>query len=277
MPVIRSFVSLRAARAACGEPASSRRADTPMPLRESEAIVLQSYPLGEGDRLVSFLSRSMGRVRGVAAGARRTKSRFGSTLERLSHVRIWFFERETRELVRINQCELIESFLAAHGDYDSSVAFALFSEITDAVLPDREPSDAAFRLLLLVAQQVKQSARVALPLAYFSLWTVRLAGWLPDLERCAHCGRSVTADEPGHVLLGIAGMVCSKCRVPGTRLLSAAARVGAKRMLAGRLDALMAESWPEASLRELSHIFLDLIEHHIERKLTSRAMLEPTL
>jgi hypothetical protein len=48
-------------------------------------------------------------------------------------------------------------------------------------------------------------------------------------------------------------------------------------MLAGRLDALMAESWPEASLRELSHMFLDLIEHHIERKLTSRAMLEPTL
>jgi hypothetical protein len=50
---------------------------TPMPLHESEAIVLQSYPLGEADRLVSFLSRTIGRVRGVASGARRTKSRFG--------------------------------------------------------------------------------------------------------------------------------------------------------------------------------------------------------
>ncbi len=275
--MVSSFVSLRAARAAYGGSAAGRRADTLMPLRESEAIVLQSYPLGEGDRLVSFLSRNMGRVRGVAAGARRPKSRFGSTLERLSHVRIWFFERETRELVRINQCELIESFLSAHGDYDSSVAFALFSEITDAVLPDREPSDAAFRLLLLAAQQVKRSARVALPLAYFSLWTVRLAGWLPDLGRCAHCGRALTPDEPGYVLLGLAGLVCSKCRLPGTRVLSGAARIAARRMLAGRLDALMAETWPDASLRELSHIFLDLIEHHIERKLTSRAMLEPAL
>ena len=82
-----------------------------MPVHESEAIILQSYPLGEADRLVSFFSRTMGRVRGVAAGARRTKSRFGSTLERLSHVRIWFFERPSRELVRINQCELVESFL----------------------------------------------------------------------------------------------------------------------------------------------------------------------
>ena len=68
-----------------------------MPLHESEAIVLRSYPLAEADRLVSFLSRTMGRVRGVAAGARRTKSRFGSTLQSLSHVRIWYYERETRD------------------------------------------------------------------------------------------------------------------------------------------------------------------------------------
>jgi DNA repair protein RecO (recombination protein O) len=87
-----------------------------MPVHESEAIILQSYALGEADRLVSFLSRTMGRMRGVAAGARKPKSRFGSTLERLSHVRIWYFERETRELVRISQCEMIESFLDALGD-----------------------------------------------------------------------------------------------------------------------------------------------------------------
>src|SRR6202050_2966074 len=116
----------------------------PMPLRESEAIVLQSYPLGEADRLVSFLSRSIGRVRGVASGARRTKSRFGSTLERLSHVRIWFFEKETRQLVGINQCELIESFLNAFRDYAVCIALAILSEVPEAVLPDREASVANF-------------------------------------------------------------------------------------------------------------------------------------
>src|ERR1700678_3800004 len=115
-----------------------------MPLHESEAIVLKSYPLGEADRLVSFLSRSMGRVRGVAAGARKTKSRFGSTLERLSYIRIWFFERENRDLVCISQAEVIESFLDAFGDYASSVVLALFTEITEVVLPDREASDANF-------------------------------------------------------------------------------------------------------------------------------------
>ncbi|MGC1171107.1 MAG: DNA repair protein RecO, partial [Candidatus Acidiferrales bacterium] len=128
-----------------------------MPTHESEAIVLQTYPLGEADRLVSFLSRSMGRVRGVASGARRTKSKFGSTLERLSHIHIWFYERQNRELVRINQCELVESFLDAFRDYGSGVALAVLSEVTETVLPDHEPADANFRLLLLTAQTIKKT------------------------------------------------------------------------------------------------------------------------
>src|SRR5580692_6078480 len=120
-----------------------------MPVKESEAIVLRGYPLGEGDRLVSFLDRHVGRLKGVARGARLPKSRFGSTLELLSYIRIWYFERETRDLVRINQCELIESFLDVQADYQSSVFLALVSEITESVLGEREPSDPQFRLVLL--------------------------------------------------------------------------------------------------------------------------------
>ena len=152
-----------------------------MPVHESEAIILQSYPLGEADRLVSFLSRSMGRVRGVASGARRTKSRFGSTLERLSHVHIWFYEKQNRELVRINQCDLVESFLDAFRDYGSGVALAILSEVTETVLPDHEPSDANFRLLLLVAQTIKKTGKPELPLAYFVLWTVKAGRMAADL------------------------------------------------------------------------------------------------
>src|SRR6201981_47719 len=82
----------------------SRRADTDMPARETEAIILKTFPLGEADRLVSFLGRTSGRLRGVASGARRIKNRYGSTLEVLSHVQLWYVERETRDLVRIQQC-----------------------------------------------------------------------------------------------------------------------------------------------------------------------------
>src|SRR5688500_1933933 len=145
-----------------------------MPVRESEAIILRSFPLGESDRVVSFLSRAHGRMRGVAGGARKPKSRFGSTLEPLSYIRVWFYERETRDLVRISQTELIESFLGAQSDYIIGVAFAVISEVCEAVLADREPSDASFRLILATARAMKQGASTSLALAYFALWTVRL-------------------------------------------------------------------------------------------------------
>ncbi|HKV05980.1 MAG TPA: DNA repair protein RecO [Candidatus Acidoferrales bacterium] len=250
-----------------------------MPLHESEAIVLQRYALGEADRLVSFLSRTMGRMRGVAAGARKPKSRFGSSLERLSHIRIWFFERETRDLVRISQCEMIESFLDAFRDYPSSVAFALFTEITEAVLPEREASDPNFRLLLLASQTVKRTGKAELPMAYFALWSVKLGGWLPPLDRCASCGKALAEDAPAYFARNASAIACGKCRTPGMRVISAAALAAARQMLAGRLDRLSGAASTEEigtrAARELTNIMLDVIEHQIDRKLKSRELLEP--
>src|SRR5260370_25927783 len=98
-----------------------------MPARETEAIILRTFPLGEADRLVSFLGRASGRVRGVAGGARRVKNRYGSTLEVLSHVQIWYVEKETREVVRIQQCELLASFHKAQSNYELSTGFGVSS------------------------------------------------------------------------------------------------------------------------------------------------------
>jgi DNA repair protein RecO (recombination protein O) len=249
-----------------------------MPLHESEAIVLQRYPLGEADRLVSFLSRNMGRVRGVAAGSRKTKSRFGSTLEKLSHVRIWYFERESRDLVRISQCEMIESFLDVFRDYPSSVALALFSEITEAVLPEREASDANFRLLLLATQTVKHTGKAELPLAYFALWTVKLGGWLPSLDSCAFCGNALSADAAAYIAPSASAAACAKCRKPGMRMLSPGAIAAARRMLGERLDRLVRDDTTKPidarAARDLTNAMLDVIEHQIDRKLKSRELLE---
>jgi DNA repair protein RecO (recombination protein O) len=245
-----------------------------MPLHDSEAIVLQSYPLGEADRLVSFLSRSMGRVRGVARGARRTKSRFGSALERLSHIHIWFFEKESRELVRINQTEMIESFLGAFSDYPSSIALALFSEITETVLPDREASDANFRLLLLATQAVKRTGKPELPLAYFALWTVKLGGWLPPLDACAKCGRKLDAAEAAYFSRSASALMCGNCRKPGLRTISPVALGAARKMLAERLDRLDESAFSPRAARDLTDVMLDVIEHQIDRKLKTRELLE---
>ena len=239
---------------------------------------MQRYPLGEADRLVSFLSRSMGRVRGVAAGSRKTKSRFGSTLEKLSHVRIWFFERESRDLVRISQCEMIESFLDVFRDYARASRSPCSVRSPSRSLPEREASDANFRLLLLATQTVKQTGHSELPLAYFALWTVKLGGWLPALDRCAFCGGALTDDAAAFIAPGASATACAKCRKPGMRTLSPGALLTARRMLGHRLDRLVrgdaVDPIQVRTARDLTNAMLDIIEHQIDRKLKSRELLE---
>ena len=253
-----------------------------MPLKESEAIVLRSFPLGEGDRLVSFLDRQFGKLRGVARGARLPKSRFGSTLELLSYIRIWYFEREGRELVRINQCELIESFLDLQNDYQAGVYLALLSEITEAVLGEREVADPQFRLLLLAARAIRTNGPSPAILAYFSLWTVRLGGWLGSLDRCAECGRAFD-QESAYAWPGSSELLCEKCRDAGSRssfgsgrrlepISKGALSIG-RIALSGTLERLFKSSPSLPSSDEISSYALNILEQHMERKLTARKMI----
>ena len=161
-----------------------------MPARETEAIILKTFPLGQADRLVSFLGRTSGRMRGVAAGARRLNNRYGSSLQLLSHVQIWFVERETRDLVHIQQADLLESFNKSQSDYSlEHRLLALVSEVVEQVLPEHEANEAMFRLILLTAREVERRGLSAVPISYFAFWTVRLAGWLPRFDACASCGK----------------------------------------------------------------------------------------
>ena len=244
-----------------------------MPVKESEAIVLRSFPLGEGDRLVSFLDRQAGRVRGVAQGARRPKSRFGSTLELLSYVRIWYFERENRELVRINQCELIESFLDLQADYQSGICLALVSEITEAVLGERESAAPQFRLILLTAREIRSSGPSPAVMAYFCLWTARLGGWLGPLDRCSRCGRSVEFEKL-FISSGSPELSCSNCRTGGMTEISKEALSIGRQALSGTLDQLLKVNPSIRGSREILSYGLDILEHHIEKKLISRNLLE---
>jgi DNA repair protein RecO (recombination protein O) len=244
-----------------------------MPLKESEAIVLRTYPLGEGDRLVSFLDRQAGRIRGVARGARLTKSRFGSTLEMLAYIKIWYFERETRELVRINQCELIESFMDVQRDYSSAIGLALVSEITDSVLGEREAADAQFRLILLTARAIRAHGASQVILAYFCLWTARLGGWLGPLDRCSRCGRDLQL-ETGFHSSGFAELSCTDCRDDWTKQVSKEALSIGRKALSGTLDRLLKENPAIGPTKEILSYTLDILEHHIEKKLISRKIFE---
>src|ERR1700692_4832456 len=118
----------------------------PMALRESEAIVLRSYPLREADLLVTLFTRTEGKVKGVARAAKKSKRRFGGALEPLTLVRAYYDDRQGQELARLDSCDILESPLSAEVDYPRVVALEHVAETLDELLPDREANDALFRL-----------------------------------------------------------------------------------------------------------------------------------
>lgn len=243
-----------------------------MPLAESEAVILRSSNFGEADKLVSFFSRTLGRLHGVAPNARRSRRRFGAALEPLSHVRVWFFEREVDELVRLSESELIEPFYDARGDYERSVALNQVAELSELLLPEREPAERSFRLLLAVLRRFRGSDSIWLPLTYFQLWMVRLSGWLPTFQDCVQC-RCALGELPSYGNPSTGKLYCARCRKPGARLVGATTRRDAAEMLSQPLERFAAEGWDRRRIAELQALLLDIIEIHTERKLVTRELL----
>lgn len=252
-----------------------RRADigAEMPLRETEAIVLRTHRLGEADKIASLFTRQWGRLRAVAGGAQRPRSRYGGTLEPLSYVRLWLFERENRDLLRLNSAELIESFFDMQKDYRVQVAAQYIAEVSERFLPEREVNERAFRLLLAVLRALKRPGEVNRPLVYFDYWLLRLGGFLPDLEHCLACGRAL-GEEGGYYGLGSEGLLCANCRTsPGGQAVSPKVLAMVQAACQAPLDRwLAAEKAPEGC-REARRFFEELIESHLERKLLTRRLL----
>ena len=167
-----------------------------MPARVSEAIVLLTYPLKESDLIVSFLTRETGKLRGVARRARRPKNGFGAGLTRLAHVRASYFERENRELVNLDSCELLESQFGLAGDYWAAVALDYFAEVTEQLLPPHEPNEKFFRLLLTVLEHMRtgEAGAVWRAVLYFTFWSVRLAGIFPELRNVSAESRALAEE-----------------------------------------------------------------------------------
>ena len=243
-----------------------------MALKESEAIVLRAYPLRESDLLVTLFTRLEGKVKGVARAAKKSKRRFGGALEPLTYVRAFYDDRERQELARLDSCEVIESPMASEVTYERSVALAHVAELLDQLMPDREASDAVFRLSLAVIAELRGSA-LWMPISYFELWMTRLMGFLPEFTECVVCGRPLEGERAfWHALAD--GLTCVDDKRIASSELSPESRKIAARMLRSRASDFGGIDWPKALCADLRKFLIQILERHIEKKLVTAGMLE---
>jgi DNA repair protein RecO (recombination protein O) len=237
--------------------------------------VLRAQPLGESDRIVTFLGRGVGKLRAVAKGARRSRRRFGTNLELLSRVRLAWFEKEGQDLGRIESADLLESFYDLQADPLRGAVLACFAEISDAFAREQQEEDAFYRLLLAVLRAVRDGVDLDWAGRYFEIWTLRLHGVLPDLERCARCGGAL-AERGGWLLRREGIAVCPRCgeRGAGDPALPPDAILAAREIIRRPPAAFRDIAAVDEALRPLAALAAALFEDVTERRFRSYEVLE---
>ena len=184
-----------------------------MTLYRDEGVVLRTQKLGEADRIVTVLTRRHGKVRAVAKGVRRTKSKFGARLEPFSHVDLQLWTGRSLDIV--NQAESIRPYGSAIAvDYPAYTAGTAVLETADRLTgEEKEPS---LRLFLLVIGAMRSLADrthpAGLVLDAFLLRAMSVSGYAPPLLDCARCG---AAGPHRAFSVPAGGTVCAGCRPAG--------------------------------------------------------------
>ncbi|MEN3302404.1 DNA repair protein RecO [Pseudonocardia sp.] len=240
-------------------------------LYRDTAVVLRVQKLGEADRIVTLLTKRYGKIRAVAKGVRRTRSRWGARLEPFNHVDVQCYTG--RSLDVITQCQTVDAFgSGVVADYSRYTAGCAILETADRIVSEEggEPSLRVYLLLVGAIRALAGGERdSSLILDAFLLRAMSHAGWAPSISECARC-----AEQGPHRAFSVqgGGAVCERCRPPGS--------VTPSPETFALLDALLHGDWDVADAaepftrRDTSGLVAAHLQWHMERQLRSLPLVE---
>ena len=236
-----------------------------MSLYRSQGLVLRTWRLGEADRIVVVLTAEKGKVRAVAKGVRKTRSKFGGRLEPTSHVSLQLFSGRG-ELDIVTQAETVDRFESLRLDPNRFSEASAMLEIADAVAPDWDPDRRRYEMLLGALRTLEERPSPLLVPAFF-LKVLDHEGFAPALDSCVRCGSNnqlVALDvEEG-------GVCCESCRQG--RSISDQALAVMRAVLGGGLETALSVN-DIRICEEVDHIATEAVEFHLERRMRARRVM----
>ena len=200
-------------------------------IRSSPAIVLRSWAYGESDKIVSFLTRDFGKIRGIAKGARRSRKRFLNVLEPFTLVQLRFHQRSNSPLAFVHACDWVHVFRDITRTLAKIAHASYLVEITDELTRDGDDSLLLFDHLRDGLRFLEENEASTGFLTAFELTLLRLAGYQPTLEHCQRCGAMPSSGQEQETAGGD-----SACRM-------AASCAGIAAVSAGRLCPCRERHW----------------------------------
>lgn len=182
-----------------------------MALIETEGLILKSFNLADADKIVIFLTNTQGLVRGVAKGAKRLKSKFSGSLEPFSVVNLNYFQKDQRELVSVNQIDLIKSYFKNASDIEFLEKFSYLADLLIEFAPPHDPNERLYNMSKICLEAaVENPKNLDAITLYFELWILRLGGYLPSWTVCGNCRNEISEIETANLQMDFQ-LFCETC------------------------------------------------------------------
>ncbi len=234
-----------------------------MPLLKTRAVILRSQRWGDADRIITVYSGQHGKIRGIARGARRMKSRFGGMLEPFSLVDLTLFYKTVDALGQISQIDLVRNFKAMREDLGVMAAAGKMTRMIEFITVDRDPNPAMFETLVRGLELLRPNTDVALTTLLFLIHVLGQTGFRPQIDHCTECGKQAETAERQWFSPRLGGMVCQKCTQQGAGRVLAMSRGSLAFMMQARQ--LPMEQLPRLKAAGVVRMEVEeAIEHYVQ-------------
>ena len=273
VPAVQQTCAGEVARSA-GRPAVYRHV-VPAPRRYvTEAIVLSRFDYGEADRILTLITPGGGKIKAIAKGIRRQKSRIGGSLEPFAELRVALAQGRTFEVV--TQVSVVHPWLHLRDDLVSFGTASYMAELANGTLEERHAAESVYLLLKRGYEILDAGMAPGRVARWFEMHLADELGVRPEVDRCVECGRLLDADERYRWMPPLGGVLCERC--PGPPFERAGLSLDALKLLKAyqRLDveALAALRVRPGIEREVELAMREFLAYSLDRKPRSLAFLD---
>ena len=235
-------------------------------LYKTEGIVLKSMEYEEADKIVTIFTKDYGKITAIAKGVRKTKSKFGSSLEILTHSAFLFYKGRNIDIV--SQTEILESFFSTSKEVMKFAFAANCVEVVNKLTEEREINIGLFNLLKEVLHYLRESNDPKLLTLSFKWQTMSILGYRPSLDHCCRCNKRVEEQKDMHFNIKEGGLVCNNCIAvdrEGCVKVSLYFNKLVRKILITPLSTISSATIPDERMKELEKITDLYIAYHSEK------------
>jgi DNA repair protein RecO (recombination protein O) len=244
-------------------------------LYKTEGIVLKSMEYEEADKIVTIYTKDYGKITAIAKGVRKTKSKFGSSLEILTHSVFLFYKGRNIDIV--SQTEILESFFSTSKEVTKFAFAANCVEVINKLTEEREINIALFNLLKEVLHNLRKANDSKLLTLSFKWQTMSLLGYRPALNQCCKCNKSVKDQKEMHFNISEGGLVCNNCVAENKEECIKVSLYFVKllrKILITHLSTISNATIPENKMKELEKITNIYVGYHSEKSFKTDRFLK---